>query len=214
MTAQLSDKFRYRGEEYDIAGISGGELFEPEHLGMKTTYCSSACWRGYRAVYALDGDYLVLDALCANLMKPETDNEREPGPPINGVMPVDGRSLLDRFSNEHERDRYRSAHTATWFNNFYETLRYRLDYSGGLLLASGFIRSLYVHMGFHPAWKFEKVFELTFESGVLRQEYDRSAAMAELRQMFLDDPSDLAPGPKATDDDIRKYVERAFDRRY
>jgi hypothetical protein len=214
MTAQISDSFLYRGQEYAIAGISEGELFEPKLFGMTPTHTSTACWRGYQARYALDGPHLVLDRLYVNLMKPDTQYEREPGPPLNGVTPVDGHAELEALGDDDERMQFHFRNTRTWFNNNYVGLRHRLDYTGGILLASGFISELYVHMGFHPAWKFEKVVELIFEAGELRQEHDRSRAMAELRQMYLDSPTALAPGPKSTDDDIRKFVERAFDRRY
>ena len=45
-------------------------------------------------------------------------------------------------------------------------------------LADGFIQNLYVHMGFHPAWKYREVHELLFEDGRLLHAQDRSAAMA------------------------------------
>ena len=35
-----------------------------------------------------------------------------------------------------------------------------------MLACEGFIDALYVHMGFHPAWKFEHVEELIFEGKV------------------------------------------------
>lgn len=41
--------------------------------------------------------------------------------------------------------------------------------SGGLLLGEGFIQELYVHMGFHPAWKYLHVIELIFEGGQLHK---------------------------------------------
>jgi hypothetical protein len=66
---------------------------------------------------------------------------------------------------------YPAVHRAgehDWFNNHYEGLAYHLEYSGGLLLADGFLQDLYVPMAFHPAWKHETVLELIFEAGGLR----------------------------------------------
>lgn len=54
-----------------------------------------------------------------------------------------------------------------------------IPFSSGLLLGDGFIRELYVHMGFHPAWKFERVVELIFEGGQLTRSHDRSEQLAE-----------------------------------
>jgi hypothetical protein len=196
MTAQINDTFRYRKREYDIAGISEGELFDPSLLDLKPTGTSTACWRGYLAVFALSDSRLVLDALHVNLLKPGKGYYREEGPIINGVKPGGPRAELDGF------------------NNHYEGLEYHLEYTGGLLLADGFIRKLYVHMGFHPAWKYKRVVELIFDAGIVQQEFDRSEQMAEIRQRFAElraeDNSDRMP----TKDEIARFVERAFDRSY
>src|SRR5262249_28106356 len=63
----------------------------------------------------------------------------------------------------------------------YEDLSHKVPYTGGLLIAREFIKELYVHMGFHPAWKYREVHELVFENGTLIQQADRSDEMAELR---------------------------------
>jgi hypothetical protein len=196
MTAQINDTFRYRKHEYAVAGISEGELFEPSLLDLKPAGTCTACWRGYQAAFALSGSRLVLDALHVNLLSPEQGYERDEGPTINGVKP-DGRR------GEHD-----------WFNNHYEGLDYHLEYTGGLLLADGFIEKLYVHMGFHPAWKYEKVFELIFETGILKQEFDRSEQMAEIRQRFLEQRAEIDSDRMPTENEIAQFVERAFDRSY
>jgi len=196
MTAQINDTFRYRKHEYAVAGISEGELFDPSLLDLKPAATCTACWRGYQAVFALSGPRLVLAALHVNLFKPGERWEREEGPLINGVKPGDRRG-------EHD-----------WFNNHYEGLNYHLEYTGGLLLADGFIPELYVHMGFHPAWKYEQVVELVFDAGTLKQEFDRSAQMAEIRQRLAEsragDDSEQTP----TQEEIIRFIERAFNRSY
>jgi hypothetical protein len=196
MTAQINDTFRYRGREYAVAGISEGELFDPALLDLKPAGACSACWRGYQAVFALAGSRLVLDALHVNLLKPGEGFEREEGPLINGVKPGGPRRKHD------------------WFNNRYEGLDYHLEHTGGLLLADGFIRELYVHMGFHPAWKYERVVELIFEGGALRREYDRSERMAEIRQRFAEAHAEGQSGRPPTQEEIARFIERAFDRSY
>src|SRR5262245_18320683 len=121
MTAQINDTFRYRQREYAVAGISEGELFDPSLLDLKPTGTCTACWRGYQAVFAVADTRLVLDALHVCLVKPGQGYQPEEGPSINGVKPAGPQG-------EHDL-----------FNNHYEGLEYHLEYSGGLLLADGFI---------------------------------------------------------------------------
>ena len=135
-------------------------------------------------------------ALHVNLLEDGEGYQRNQGPTINGVTPTGSRE---------ER---------AFFNNHYDGLNYHLEYSSGLLLADGFIRDLYVHMGFHPAWKYKTVIELVFENGVLRQEFERSQKMAEVRQMIVESREDEESNRMPTEDEIRVFVERAFDRTY
>lgn len=189
MTAQINDSFRYRDAEYSLAGISEGELFDISLLDLEPAAASTACWRGYQAVFAVVQSRLVLDTLHVNLFRPGAGKERyqrEVGPVINGVTPSPAEKKVD------------------FFNNHYQGLNYHLEYSGGLLLANGFIRSLYVHMGFHPAWKYESVIELIFNGGILMQEFDRSEQMAEIREMVT--KSHSADG-MPTKDETKRFVE-------
>ncbi|MFT3891926.1 MAG: hypothetical protein QM730_09860 [Anaerolineales bacterium] len=189
MTAQFNDVFRYKGKDFAIAGISAGELFRPADFGLSPIPASTACWRGYVAVFAVSDSYLVLGTLSVNL-------QEEQAPTINGISPsVPTRGLK-------------------LFNNVYADLKYRIPYTGGLLLGHDFISELYVHMGFHPAWKYKEVFELTFENGRLVSELDRSDWAAQERQDFLalirvDDPNRML-----TKKEISDFVERSFDRTY
>lgn len=199
MTAQINDTFRHRKKTYSVAGISEGELFDISVLDLKPAMASTACWRGYQAVFAVARSRLVLDTLHVNLIRAgegERRREREPGPVINGVEPSPARRKYD------------------FFNNHYKRLDYHLEYTGGVLLADGFIQNLYVHMGFHPAWKYETVIELIFDAGILKQEYDRSDRMAEVREMFIRSRDESPSEGMPTKDEIRTFVGRAFDRRY
>lgn len=199
MTAQIDDIFRYRNTEYSLAGISEGELFDISVLDLKPTMASTACWRGYQAVFAVVQSRLVLDTLHVNLIKAgegENQYEREVGPVINGVTPSPAREDYD------------------FFNNHYEGLNYYLEYSGGLLLADGFIQSLYVHMGFHPPWKYETVIELVFDAGILKQEFDRSERMAEIREIVSKSQEKGSASKMPSPGEIKRFVERSFDRSY
>ncbi len=131
-----------------------------------------------------------------NLLKEGEGYERQEGPIINGIRPTGPSEKFD------------------WFNNHYSGLNYHLEYDGGLLLADGFIDDLYVHMGFHPAWKYETVIELIFANGVLQHEFDRSKRMAEVRQKILDSRGENTASRMPTDEEIHDFVERSFHRTY
>jgi len=134
----------------------------------------------------------VLDTLHVSLDPAESGSP----PIINGVAPAGPREQYDLFA----------AH--------YERLNYHLEYSGGLLLADGFISELYVHMGFHPAWKYERVIELVFAAGILRAEYDRSVQVADIRKQMASIAGQEPHKGMPSREEIAKFVERAFDRRY
>ena len=168
MTAQINDRFRYCDSEYSLVGLGEGEVFDIFLLGLKPAMAGTACRRGYQAVFAVVEARLVLDALHVNVIPSGMSAEpyrQEEAPVINGVAPSPATKDFERF------------------NNHYKGLNYSLEYSGGLLLGSGFIENLYVHMGFHPAWKYERVIELIFDAGILKQEFDRSERMAEIREI-------------------------------
>jgi len=209
VTAQIDDRFSYKGNEYCLAGISEGELFDPESLGVKPVGACTACWRGYLAVFGiLDGRLIVRDLhvslfpdsvdLLLDTEEPEDPGEAL-GPEINGVKPA-------RHDPEEE--------DCDWFDNHYFNIAHRLDYTGGLLLADGFIEELYVHMGFHPAWKYRTVLELVFENGRLVREHDRSERLAKFREEFMNASAEAGPDRTPTEDEVSEFVRDAFDRSY
>lgn len=185
MTAQISDSFTYRGEDHSLVGIKGkGRLYDPTEHGIRCVMIHTACWRGYIAEYAVADGELRLAKLTMRVA-PET-----PRPvTVLGVAPtsdVDGRldfGAIDR----------------------------RFPFTGSLRLGKDFIQELYVHMGFHPAWKFRVVHELTFEDGRLVREVDCSKAMEKIRARLRVKPL----GPDGTSDaEVMKWIELAFDQGY
>ena len=77
------------------------------------------------------------------------------------------------------------------FNVVYEDLRLPVSFTGEMLIGDRFVRELYVHMGFHPAWKYRDVLKLTFERGRLIDKRDVRAEMAQLRSQ--QEPPRAAP---------------------
>lgn len=155
MTAQVSDRVRYRGEDHALAGHAGRGLFDPAAHGLKPVMASTACWRGFQCTYLVeDGGPLLLDRLDVRTV--------EPAPPVEGVAPQAVDDIM--------------------FSARYEGLNLPIQFTGGLVLGRDFLRELYVHAGFHPAWKYREVHELIFRDGVLVTADDRSDAVAEFRE--------------------------------
>ena len=183
MTAQINDTLTYAGDEWSLAGVNGGPLFEPTAFGLEATATSSICWRGFTCRYELrDGQLLLQD--------------------VSIGLAVPAPRLLGR---EPELAGEQSAFTA-----FYREMEAPVPFTGGLLLARGFLRQHYVHMGFHPAWKYEEVVEAELEAGRVLRFLDCSSAMAEVRGRLA---GKEAPD-SANRQEIRLWIERAFSRRY
>jgi hypothetical protein len=185
MTAQFDDTVHFRGNDYGLAGISGGGLFEPTEHGLRPTASCSACWRGFVCGYLVDDNQLWLNNLSINL--------RPPLPTILNTPPSPPKAEHVLFSGE------------------YKNIRHKLPFSGGLLIARDFVQELYVHMGFHPAWKYRTVFELLIHEGQVLEIHDRSQAMRELRERLVHPREEVEPRSQA---DIATWVARCFSRKY
>ena len=182
MTAQISDTFLFQEQKFSLVGVNGGNLFHPAAFGMQPLPRMTSCWRGFVCTYKTLENALFLDTLQINL--------GQEGPQINHLRPV--------FSN------------AGTFDNIYQDLNLQIDFTGGMLVADGFIRELYVHMGFHPAWKYETVFELVFSHGTLLETKDVSERMAELRKEMTQKP--LQPGTGMPRKKLEEWIASTFKR--
>jgi hypothetical protein len=141
MTAQFSDTVRYADADWHLAGVNGGELFDPARHGVAVRPAGSACWRGFICSYAIaDGELHLDDVHLAT---------QGAAPALLGRAPTAGRQTLG-------------------FTASYRALAHVVDITGGLLLGRDFIRELYVHMGFHPAWKYRHVVEVTLDQNYFR----------------------------------------------
>jgi len=192
VTAQINDKVFHRKVAYSIAGISGSGLFEPQAHGIEPVSMSSACWRGYYVEYAIEDSQLILTQVTLGLSKgDELRAKAGYGPPLFDILP----------RQESQR--------CAWV---YGPLHVPMSFTGGLLLADGFIRELYVHMGFHPAWKYRQVREVLLEGGQLTDDFDRSAQMEDARTRFSAQPlkPDLAEGRQR----MTEWIEQCFSRDY
>lgn len=195
MTAQINDRFVLDDDECAIVGVNGRTLFTPKSYGLTPVAISSACWRGYICQYRIQATRLVLSQLQIAIGRFEGQGgarefHAQSGPPINGIEPVTPES-------EHIP-----------FNCVYAGLDLPIDFSGGLLVADHFIPELYVHMGFHPAWKYRMVCELLFEHGLVSEMRDVSQRIEEIRRRMAGQP--LKPNATANEQDIEAWVESTF----
>ncbi|WP_437775212.1 hypothetical protein [Sorangium sp. So ce1097] len=184
MTAQIDDSVTYAGAEWSLAGVNGGDLFDPASHGLCVRAASTACWRGFVCRYELRDGALYLDGLDVAL--------KGEAPPLSGKVAQEPKVHLG-------------------FTAVYEGVGLHVPFTGGLLLARDFLRELYVHMGFHPAWKFTHVLEVELEAGRISRVTDCSKAMADIRSRVAGTDR---PGPGSSNEEIEAWVERAFSRKY
>jgi hypothetical protein len=190
MTAQINDRVYHRNKHYAIAGVSGSGLFDPAGYGVTPGAISSACWRGFHVDYTVRNAVLTVTSLTIGLSDSDRVLAAGGGLPFApGIKPVSAEFGGERL----------------------EKLSLPVPYTGGLLLAEGFIQKLYVHMGFHPAWKYRDVRELIFEQGRLLEDHDRTTAMAELREKLAAKP--LRPDI-TREGDVMAWIEKCFSRDY
>lgn len=68
-----------------------------------------------------------------------------------------------------------------------------MPFTGRLRLGAGYVHVGHLNMGFRPAWLFERVYEVAFETGRQTRAHDRSATLAAVRHRL--GPAGLRPAP-------------------
>jgi hypothetical protein len=200
MTAQFHDTILINEKEFSIVGVNGAGLFTPQSVGITPLGIMSACWRGYLCQYKINANALILDGLKLSFGIFEGSGQdrkfiRQTSPAINGVNPNTPTGKLPAFSN------------------LYEQLNLSVHFTGGLLAGDGFIQKLYVHMGFHPAWKYQNVFELLFDNGNVWEIRDVSQKMEQIRNKMSASP--LEPDFLKTSKQEREaWIEKTFKLNY
>lgn len=185
MTVQIPDRLLLIHQSLFIVGVNGSGLFDPYALGLQPQPRITSCWRGYVCEYKVRANKLLLDKLHINLDAEEVTL-------VNNIVPeLDPRAL---------------------FSHVYHTRDLEIDFTGGLLAAGEFIPELYVHMGFHPAWKYKTVFELIVSHGEVTETRDVSGRMEEVRRQMLKSP--MQPGANATKEQIEQWVASTFRLNY
>lgn len=199
MTAQVTDTIQIHGRLYEVCGIHGEAPFVPQSLGIVPVPPHTACWRGHINRYRIYRRRLVLEQLVVWLSTNSGEwgagSESLRGPAINGVEP------------------HVAPVTPDVAENSYSTVRLALPFTGGILAGRSFLRQLYVHVGFPPAWKFESVYEAIFDHGRLRALRDVSPQMDAIRRRMLERPvqPDLR---KADQAELMSWITSTFELNY
>ena len=205
MTAQISDKCLYRERSFSLAGVRGAGLFDPERHGIRPSWFSSACWRGFNCVYAIADGALILTQVNLGLGKEDSASaDRGEGPRLFDRLP---QRLVETVRLVHPRTGVvTTSLKSTGF--IVAELSEPIPFTGGLLLGCDFRWEMYDHMYNHPALTFGEVHELIFDGGRLVEEHDRSEPMAELRQRIGSHRDE--PPIQATRREVKAWVKRHF----
>lgn len=154
MTAQFTDRFIFKGDEYSLIGIKGQHLASPEQFGMQPVMIHTACYRGFYASYELTEEALYLRELT---LKEKNGNYL----PIGGIEPT--------------KEDYQAT---------YRGLNEVIPFTGKIRLAKDFIKELYIHMGFQKATAYKTVLDMTLKKGSIVEIKDRSLEMEQKRGEF------------------------------
>ncbi len=154
MTAQISDKFEYKGKKYSLAALSAPIPFAPEQYGLKPQGCCTALYRGFWCEYKITDEALILDNL-------HISNRKWRYPKLNGVSAS--------WSKDDMGCRT------------YKGVNLTIPFSGKILLGEGFIHKYYIHMGYQRPYAYKELIEFEFEKGVLQKTTDCSKIAAKMR---------------------------------
>lgn len=192
MTAQISDSLLYTSKSYTLAGVKGAGIFDPAEFALKPTMASSACWRGYVCEYEICNNIILLKNLRINL-RGWNNNSVIETPLINDIEAIENNEEFCFFSHD------------------YKNIDLQLNFTGGLLIARDFISDLYVHMGYHPAWKYRELIEVSLDQGEITSINDASKRAQEFRNNQLQTKAGPASDNKA---DIEKWIKNTFSLDY
>lgn len=179
MSSQQPDTVTYEGESYDVIGVHGDGLFDPEALGIQTVAPHTACWRGFIAGYDVRARRLHLRSLALW--------SEHALPPVFGVDA--SRSEVDDGVVRHLFDPSLGGRVGGEYT--FEAAP--ISFTGGLLVGREYVGRGYATMGSDPPWLYSAVHDLTFEDGWLVDSIDRSAEMASARARASREGDDEEP---------------------
>lgn len=184
MTAQIGDRFTFRGNDYSIVAISTPIEFNPIQFGITPSSIFTACWAGYWCEYTISEEGIILKNLYIN----SRDGNY---PAINGV---------EAEEDKRESFQYMGHH-------LYKNVGIPVKYTGKILVGKDFLREYYIHMGYQRAWAYQTLVEFIFEDGILLDMVDHSSMAENLREEMKKDTTKPKP---YTEQDISRFVKNSF----
>lgn len=184
MTAQIGDKFNFKGSEYTMVSITTPIKFNPEIYGITPQSIMTACWKGFWCVYDISDEEIVLRDLYVS-------SKDDFYPEIKSVTP------LSEDKNSKKRFKYMGHH-------LYKDLNIPIEYTGKILVGNDFIHEYYIHMGFQRTWAYKALKELIFEEGILLDVIDHSDMAAKLRK-------EIEVNPKEFNERLRENIPQFVD---
>lgn len=161
MTAQISDCYKIGDKDYSLIALNNKLKFNPRAYGLDPVGYTTACYRGFYCMYKVSENKLILDEL--NVYCGDGFNY----PEVNGVLP-----------KKEEGECFSEFRT-------YPNLNLKIDYTGSIVVGTGFLGKYYIHMGYQRAWAYKTVYELQFDKGNLVKKVDHSKYVKKLRD-YLD----------------------------
>lgn len=189
------------GTAFSVAAICGGTLFDPGSIGIKPEPTNTACWRGFHCVYSVEEDRLWLSRLTIGIKQSDVKLGRVE---IFGKIPEPSSGL--------GRIRHDDAIGSHPIDYDVKDIREPIGFSGGILAGTDFIKELYTHMGFHPAYKFNHVVELIFEDGKLLHQQDRSDKARSIRERLYEKQTENRQDDPT--DKIEQFIKESFSLDY
>lgn len=170
MTAQIPDKFVFKGEAFDLIGMEGTIPFNPLDYGMQPIPISTACWRGFHCTFEITEENITLKELTIRV-------QNDAYKPVNCIMPTTGQ----------------------YGDSVYSDVGLVIPFAGTLRLANGFISERYVHMGYQKPSAYMRVYDVSFENGLVISVADRSAEVADIRD-----------NPGSKNQTTEEFIDKSF----
>ena len=165
MTVPKRDTVQFQSRDYMIFWALGGDLFNPNDMGIKTALWTTACRHGYVCNYTVDDGKLQLMAL---------DMVLEIGSGVKLLAPI---RILGTDPNEWYAYGRNPVIRAQ-----YSDIRGHVPYTGSMIIVQNFIMGSELPRLECPVYGYKEVHELVFREGRFDSSKDCSEIIAEVRR--------------------------------
>ncbi len=208
MTYQIRNALVYEDEKWRIEERFGDKLFIPEDFGLHVTgAASTACWNGYHCIYSVLNGVLFLTKLEINVDKRNAPllNSQEP---VRYEAPHFIEDMLVWDKTTKQIVFIDDSHPETNCDFIYSNVNLPLSFTGGLIVGKG-RTNIPSSIGPELVWQYEHIRELIFDQGRLTETYDRSDAVAHVREEIAKNNGEI-PMTKLTGK-VRPIVHEQYE---